>query len=155
MLQRHLPVVAIVAQARCEQYLKLPALWKVLREELNAMLGSHKAVLEAKYMVDQNYYVKTLSLQTVAERLHLSSQHLSRIFSQEMGITFVDYLTKVRIRRAMELLADSQDRIYEISDKVGYSSQHYFCNVFKKIMGVSPAEYRKSELKWRICEPLP
>ena len=147
LLQRHLPVVAIVAQARCEQYLKLPALWKVLREELNAMLGSHKAVLEAKYMVDQNYYVKTLSLQTVAERLHLSSQHLSRIFSQEMGITFVDYLTKVRIRRAMELLADSQDRIYEISDKVGYSSQHYFCNVFKKIMGVSPAEYRKSELK--------
>lgn len=109
------------------------------------MVGSHKAVLDAKSIVDNNYYRKTLSLQIVAEQLHLSSQHLSRIFRQEMGITFVDYLTKVRIRRAMELLVNSQDKIYEITEKVGYSSQHYFCNVFKKIMGVSPAEYRKNE----------
>lgn len=145
LLQRHLPVVAIVAQARGEQYLKLPELWERLREELHTMVGSHKAVLDAKAMVDKNYYQKTLSLQIVAEELHLSSQHLSRIFRQEMGITFVDYLTKVRIRRAMELLVNSQDKIYEITEKVGYSSQHYFCNVFKKIMGVSPAEYRKNE----------
>lgn len=64
-----------------------------------------------------------------------------------MGITFIDYLTKVRIRKAIDLLFEEDLKMYEIAEKVGYTTQHYFSNVFKKITGVSPAEYRKSAQK--------
>ena len=139
-------MVAVVAQARGEEYLRLPEIWERLREELHAMVGSHKAVLDAKSIVDNNYYRKTLSLQIVAEQLHLSSQHLSRIFPPGDGHYLCGLLDQgAHPQEPWELLVNSQDKIYEITEKVGYSSQHYFCNVFKKIMGVSPAEYRKNE----------
>ena len=76
--------------------------------------------------------------------MHLSPQHLSRMFHKEMGITFIDYLTRVRIRKAIGLLYQDDLKMYEIAENVGYATQHYFSNVFKKNMGVSPAEYRKS-----------
>ena len=61
-----------------------------------------------------------------------------------MGITFIDYLTRVRIRKAIGLLCQDDLKLYEIAERVGYTTQHYFSNVFKKQMGASPAEYRKS-----------
>ncbi|WP_418452464.1 helix-turn-helix domain-containing protein [Anaerotruncus massiliensis (ex Liu et al. 2021)] len=70
-------------------------------------------------------------------------QHLSRLFRHETGVTFVDYLSRVRIRRAVELLADGELKMYEIAERVGYSSQHYFSSAFKKVLGVSPMEYRR------------
>lgn len=49
----------------------------------------------------------------------------------------------MRIRRAVELLADGELKMYEIAERVGYSSQHYFSSAFKKVLGVSPMEYRR------------
>ncbi len=60
-----------------------------------------------------------------------------------MGVTFIDYLTSVRIRKAIELLHSGELKIYEIAELTGYANQHYFSNVFKKNLGVSPAEYRR------------
>ena len=60
------------------------------------------------------------------------------------NITFMDYITRVRIRRAIELLRDDDHKMYEIAEAVGYSSQHYFSSAFKKVLGVSPMEYKKS-----------
>lgn len=66
------------------------------------------------------------------------------MFRQSTGITFMDYITRVRIRRAIELLRDDDHKMYEIAEAVGYSSQHYFSSAFKKVLGVSPMEYKKS-----------
>ena len=57
----------------------------------------------------------------------------------------MDYVTRIRIRKAIELLRDADLKIYEIAQKVGYSSQHYFSSAFKRVLGVSPLEYRKNE----------
>jgi two-component system response regulator YesN len=65
-----------------------------------------------------------------------------------MGETFIDYIAKKRIEKAQQYLMDTSLRIYEISDKIGYSSPEYFCRVFKKITGMSPRQYRElSKLK--------
>ena len=83
----------------------------------------------------------------MAKQLHISPQHLSRVFRHENGITFVDYITRVRIRHAMEMLEDDQMKVYEIAERAGYSSQHYFSNAFKKMLGVGPTEYRRARKK--------
>lgn len=97
-----------------------------------------------KDVIEKHYMEAEFSLQDAAEEMHLSPQHLSRMFHKEMGITFIDYLTRVRIRKAIGLLYQDDLKMYEIAENVGYATQHYFSNVFKKNMGVSPAEYRKS-----------
>lgn len=102
-----------------------------------------QSVLEARRYIEERYADPGLSLQGAADRLHLSPQHLSRLFRHETGVTFVDYLSRVRIRRAVELLADGELKMYEIAERVGYSSQHYFSSAFKKVLGVSPMEYRR------------
>ncbi len=102
--------------------------------------GSVKEVIQ---FIEQNYGREELSLLDAARSIGISPQHLSRLFKKEMGVTFVDYLTKVRIRKSLELLGNGDMKIYEIAEQVGYSTQHYFSSVFKKTLGVSPAEYRK------------
>ena len=70
----------------------------------------------------------------------------SRLFKKEVGINFVDYLTRIQTRKSIELLCQNDMKIYEIAERVGYSSQHYFSSVFKKEMGMSPIDYRKNVL---------
>ena len=95
-------------------------------------------------IIEKNYKREDLSLQDVADEVNLSIPYLSKLFRREMGITFVDYLTNVRIREAIELLHDDNMKMYEIAENVGYSSQHYFSNVFKKKVGLSPNDYKRS-----------
>ena len=77
----------------------------------------------------------------------MSVSYLSKLFKQEMGQMFSEYLIETRIKVAIELLLNGNLRIYEIADRVGYSSQHYFCAAFKKVMGCSPSDYRAKQLK--------
>ena len=91
-----------------------------------------------------NFAREEFSLTEAADYTHVSPQHLSRVFRKSTGITFMDYITRVRIRRAIELLRDDDHKMYEIAEAVGYSSQHYFSSAFKKVLGVSPMEYKKS-----------
>lgn len=93
-----------------------------------------------------NYWDNDLSFQQIAEKLCVSVSYLSKQFKKEVGMTFVEYLTKVRIKRAAELLKNIDLRVGEVSDMVGYSTQHYFCVVFKRIMGLSPLNYREQSL---------
>ncbi len=103
-------------------------------------------VKKLKEYADSNYKDPQLRLQDYAEQQQISLSHLSKLFKQETGISFVDYLTKVRLQHAIVLMQDSLMKIYEIADLTGYSSQHYFCVAFKKVFGMSPTEYRKSSL---------
>jgi two-component system response regulator YesN len=83
-----------------------------------------------------------VSLNTVAEFVGLSPNHFSTVFSQETGETFIECLTRERLRKAAELLKTTAIRSSEIAYQVGYNDPHYFSYVFKKNLGLSPSEYR-------------
>ncbi|HBQ46235.1 MAG TPA: DNA-binding response regulator, partial [Ruminococcaceae bacterium] len=68
----------------------------------------------------------------------------SKILKRETGLSFIDFLTRLRIRKAIQLMGNPREKIYEVAEKVGYSDQHYFSTAFKKVKGVSPAEYRRA-----------
>lgn len=88
------------------------------------------------------HYAEPLSLETVAQVVGLNKSYLSRIFKIRTGETLVNYINQVRIRKAAELLKKTERKSYEIAEMVGYNNVEYFNQVFKKIMGVSPREYR-------------
>jgi two-component system response regulator YesN len=98
----------------------------------------------AQAYIAKNYNNNLLSLTVIADELHVTPQHLSRLFRMYLDTTFIDYLSLVRIRKSVELLSGPDVKIYEVAEQTGYSSQHYFCTVFKKIMRMSPQEYRIS-----------
>lgn len=89
-----------------------------------------------------HYKDEDISLNAVASSVNISPNHFSTIFSQEMGITFVEYLTKVRMDAARELLLKTDLRTSEIGYKVGYKDPHYFSYLFKKIHGITPKAFR-------------
>jgi len=99
-------------------------------------------IQQAQKYVDQHYMDSTISLNEVAAHVSLSPSHFSTVFSQETGITFKEYLTEIRIKKAKELLRTTTLKSFEISDQIGYSDPHYFSNVFRKITGLSPKEFR-------------
>lgn len=98
-------------------------------------------------MVEKQWGNSEFSLQSAADQLYVTPQYLSRIFHRETGDTFGSYLTRKRIKEAMRLLQNQNLKMYEIAERTGYSSQHYFSNAFKRALGISPAEYRKNILE--------
>jgi two-component system response regulator YesN len=77
----------------------------------------------------------------------LSNNHFCTVFSQEMGITFTEYLTGLRLNRAKELLRTSSLRSSDIAYQVGYNDPHYFSYLFKKNTGLTPRDYRREDGK--------
>ncbi|MCV4566526.1 AraC family transcriptional regulator, partial [Escherichia coli] len=84
-----------------------------------------------------------LTLESVAQSLNVSPVYLSRIIKQELGVSFVNLLTEIRIKKAIQLLTSTDLTINEISERVGYDTQHYFSTAFKKAVGMPPNQYRK------------
>ena len=76
--------------------------------------------------------------------VYLSPTYLCLLFKQETNLTISEYRNRIRIERAKELLKDLHNKIYDISYAVGYENPSYFGLQFKKIVGVSPKEYRDS-----------
>lgn len=100
-------------------------------------------VTVAKNYILTNYSDKNLTLSDVAKQIKVSDSYLSKLFKQELGVTFTELLISIRIDKAIQLMENPVLKIYEISDRVGYSTQHYFSAAFKKINKVSPVRYRK------------
>lgn len=96
----------------------------------------------AKSKIEHTYMSGDISLNSVAASVGMSPSYFSSIFSREMGKTFVEYLTEIRIEKAKELLACSSMKSSEIGYEVGYKDPHYFSYIFKKTLGCSPKEYR-------------
>ncbi|MCP3762222.1 response regulator transcription factor [Domibacillus sp. A3M-37] len=92
--------------------------------------------------IDQ-HYDQPLTLTEVASRFHFNPSYLSTYFSNHSSEGFSEYVTKVRIEKAVDLLQQRHIFISEISGKVGYADHSYFCKVFKKVKGMSPSSYRK------------
>ncbi|CAI6028285.1 HTH-type transcriptional activator RhaR [Paenibacillus sp. JJ-100] len=90
-----------------------------------------------------------ISLQQVAGHVHLHPGHLSELFKKEMGVTFGDFVTDIRIRRAMDMLAVSPAKVSEIAAISGYEDVKYFSRLFKKHTGKTPSEYREQALGFK------
>lgn len=83
-----------------------------------------------------------LSRQILAKKLSLSPGYLSYLFRENLNITVADYINKMKIKAAFELLTQRGLRVNEVADKLGYCDQFYFSKIFKKIMGYSPSEHK-------------
>lgn len=102
----------------------------------------HSLLEEAKAYIEQNFDNEEISLNTVAATVNLSPNHFSTIFSQEMGKTFIEFLTEVRMEKAKELLRTTSMKMAEIAFLVGYKDPHYFSYLFKKTQECTPREFR-------------
>jgi len=87
-------------------------------------------------------FVVDLSADSVAGRIGISGDHLSRLLKRSTGLTFNEYLTRLRMKRAMELLRDPSVRIGEVADLSGYKDARYFSTLFRRIVGMTPSEFR-------------
>ena len=92
-----------------------------------------------------NRYSQPLSLSFLSEELGLSTQHLSKIFRQKYGISYIDYLNGVRIEHAKRLLVDTSDLITDVAYEVGFNNSTHFCTTFRKLTGMSPNSFRKAQ----------
>jgi len=99
-------------------------------------------VQQVQNYIDHHYMDSDLSLEKVAAQVNLSPSHFSVVFSQETGQTYTVYLTKLRIKKAKELLRMTTLRSTDICYQVGYSDPHYFSHVFGKHTGFSPKQFR-------------
>ncbi|MCX7708452.1 MAG: response regulator [Clostridia bacterium] len=86
---------------------------------------------------------KDISLGEVAEHVNLNPSYLSRIFKEETGIQFVEYVRNVKMEMAKELLKNSTKKIYEICEELGYQNVQYFSTIFKNTVGITPLEFKK------------
>ncbi len=103
---------------------------------------SESVVSRAKTYIDENFS-KELSLDEVSQAVNISPYYFSKLFKEESGENFIEYLTKVRIARAKELLRNPDLSIKEICLQSGYSDPNYFSRIFKKQENVTPSEYRE------------
>lgn len=103
-----------------------------------------KIINKAINYIENNYGNHLLSIEEVADNVHMSSSYFSMIFKNEKNISFTDYLIALRIDKAKEYIKKSDLKIYEISDKVGYDTAAYFSTAFKKSTGMSPSEYKNT-----------
>ncbi len=99
------------------------------------------AVKQAKSYINKTYE-QELSLNDVSNYVGLSSAYFSRMFKQETGENFIDYLIKVRMEKAKQYLQDTQYKTFEVSKMVGYSKSKYFSKLFKNYTGYTPTEYK-------------
>lgn len=103
-------------------------------------------IASALNYINENYS-KDLRLEDVAQNIYLSAGYLSRIFKSETGYSFKEWVHRVRIEKARELIAHTELKYYEIAEKVGYRDYKYFSAYFNKICGCSAKEYRNRNYK--------
>ena len=97
---------------------------------------------KAMQYIDDNFSNADLSVEIIAEQVGISAGRLSALFRQELNTTVNDYLTKVRVNQAIYLLRETNAKIYEVAEMVGYNSSQYFSKVFFKRTGKKPIEYK-------------
>lgn len=106
-----------------------------------------KILQEIKRYIESHYGEMDLSLDHLSDVFDLKGKYISKLFKEHFGEKFVDFLTRIRMEHAEELLKTTDDPIVEISKQVGYISPNSFTRVFRKVHGTSPGEYRKLHKK--------
>ncbi|MGN0514619.1 MAG: response regulator [Lachnospiraceae bacterium] len=105
------------------------------------------SVIDGILLYIQHNYQDNLKLGTIAEVFGYNSSYLGKVFTKITGKSFNSYVDEVRIENSKKLLLEQNPKVYEIAQRVGYANVDYFHKKFKKYVGMSPAEYRKSHFK--------
>jgi two-component system, response regulator YesN len=105
-----------------------------------------KDIVQNALTLIENEYMTDISLNYIADKLHVHKSYLCRLFKDEVGENIMQYILDMKIKRAKYLLANSHMKLYEISDSLGFTSQQYFSYVFKKQTGSSPNEFKRTQL---------
>ena len=131
--------------------LAITLFWSILKDFEKEILSRNtkqvesstsNLVYQAKLFIIDNLS-KSMTLKDIADHLHISERHLSRLFNQELGQSFTTFIRKERIRKAGILLSDSNIPIKDIAEQTGFSSVHYFTNVFSSEMDMPPGQFRE------------
>lgn len=140
--------LGLTVQLEAEPVASLTRIAEAYDSAMERMLSSAQLspiVDGAKAYIAAHYSNPDLSLMEVAEALNAHPAYLSRTMKQELGMPFAKYLTNVRIGKAVQLMRDPSIRIWKVAEMVGYSGGNYFSAAFKKVLGVSPADYRMED----------
>ena len=127
--------------------LLISAIWKcmgILKRELASTTVAEGHIRNATAIMKAEY-PKGITVEEIAERLHLNRSYFSKLFMQIMGVSPGDYLSELRMKRATELLSVSGYSIAVVAASVGYSDQFVFSRAFKHRFGVSPRRYRPQQ----------
>ncbi len=135
-------LLLITSAEQTKEYLKIMLCRAIeIRDEVSNK--KYTGILDqAKEYIALNYSDCELSLNTVAAKVNISPSHFSTIFHQELGQTFIAYLTELRMQKAKELLRCSSMKSSEIAHAVGYKDSHYFSHLFKKTQDCTPMDFR-------------
>lgn len=132
----------------------LNILHELLKEKINQFFSAietnvqeNSTIFLIKAFISKNYQNENLSVKDISEHVYLSTSYVCTIFKNETGKTLNQYLTDYRMERAKTLLLDPRYKITDISAKVGYSDGNYFGKTFKKMVGLSPSEFREQNAK--------
>ncbi|MEM5596737.1 AraC family transcriptional regulator [Niallia circulans] len=107
---------------------------------------SQNVIHEIEKYIKANFH-REIKLQEISEHFYISREYISRKFKQEYHVNISEYLVTIRMKKAQELLKSSNLKVYDIANMIGYQDDKYFRKVFKKIIGVSPNEYREMEIR--------
>ena len=133
------------------QQTKLNKIVDAQNQQALAFFRTYGSNLQGKKTVDyvkkaveiiQERYIQGITIEETAEILKISTGYLSRLFRQETGYTFMDYLMYTRVTEAAKLLTKADSKIYEVADMVGYTDARYFSQVFKRVTGLTPREFK-------------
>jgi len=108
---------------------------------------SNRYVLNAVSYIEDHFSDFDFSVGRLAESMGVSEGHISRLFKSELEVGINNYLTRYRIRKAMDYLKDVQLKVYEVTEMCGYQDIAYFSNTFKKLVGKSPSDYQAKGLE--------
>ncbi|WP_332306827.1 helix-turn-helix domain-containing protein [Thermobacillus composti] len=159
LVSRMLQELGVEAQApvfpfQAQDYRQLQAEANVLLGRIRQAYAEHQARYEPdavhqikKYIIEHSH--EDISLEAIGRMVGLSPFYISKLFKEQFGINYIDFLTECRIEKAKKLMADPELSMKAIALEVGYRDPNYFSKVFKKMCNISPTEYRKALLGTR------
>lgn len=117
-----------------------------VQEEINSRFDANKNKAKIQMAIEymEQHYAQDLNMAVVSNYISMNYSLFSYSFKQYTGSNFVNYLKEIRMKEAMRLLRETDDKVVDISQRVGYENEKHFMKLFKASCGVSPSEYRKN-----------
>lgn len=140
---KSLPEISTVMDAKAARTYLVSVLRRVIQIRDEKTQKQYNSILKnAISYIDEHFADEDISLNTMAKAVNVSANYFSAVFSQEIGETFIEYVTKKRMEKAKQLLRQTTMRSGEIAYKVGYRDPRYFSFIFRKTVGCTPRDYR-------------